>query len=78
MNLGSPYGIVRRSSIYELYTEALDDAVSLWKDYRRFSLPHGSGYANETEEYMTLIRAFEDEYEEAQADAIRRARDQSK
>lgn len=61
-----------------MYTEALDNAVLLWKDYRKFGLPHGSGYANETEEYIALIRAFEDEYEEAQADAIKKAKEQSK
>ena len=64
VDLGSPYGLVKRKDIYPLYTEDLTNAVMLWKDYRRFGLPHGGGYAAETEEYITLISAFEDEYDE--------------
>lgn len=64
VDLGSPYGVVKRCDIYPLYTEDLTNAVMLWKDYRRFGLPHGGGYAAEAEEYITLISAFEDEYDE--------------
>ncbi len=64
VDLGSPYGLVKRKDIYPLYTEDLNQAVRLWKDYKRFGLPHGEGYASETEEYITLISAFEDDYDE--------------
>jgi len=39
--------------------------VEIWKEYGRFGLPHGSGPAGETWEYITLISAFEDEKEAA-------------
>jgi hypothetical protein len=40
----------------------------LWKEYRRFGLPHGAGIAGETYEYVTLIDAFECEFEACMAD----------
>lgn len=45
--------------------EGLDKAIILWKDYKRFGLAHGKGAANETEEYIDLIRTLEDEYDDA-------------
>lgn len=63
VDLGAPYGLVPRREVYPLYTDDLDHAVRLWKDFRRFGLPHGGGSAGECEEYMALIRAFENEYE---------------
>ena len=43
-------------------TDDLWKAVDLWRDYRRFGLPHGSP-GNETADYMALISSFEDEYD---------------
>lgn len=73
VDLGAPYGLMTRREIYRLYTDDLEHAVGLWKDFRRFGLPHGGGCAGECEEYVALIRAFEDEYEAALS--IVRARD---
>ncbi|MGP1418329.1 MAG: hypothetical protein ACTTJZ_00765 [Sphaerochaetaceae bacterium] len=36
--------------------------MDLWRDYRRFGLPHGCP-ENETADYMAVISIFEDEYE---------------
>lgn len=46
----------------------------LWKDYKKFGLAHGLGPANETEEYISIIRAFEDEYDETVAKIQKEAR----
>ncbi len=73
MNLGS-HGILKRKDVYGyLDTEGLNEAVLLWKDYKRFGLAHGRGPADETEEYISLIRAFEDEYDEAVAETRKEA-----
>lgn len=47
-------------------------------DYKKFGLAHGKGPAEESEEYIALIRAFEDEYADAEAEAIRKSKEQSK
>lgn len=74
MDLGSPYGIVLRRDVYTLFTDSLDSAARLWKDFKTFGLPHGEGYARETEEWVSLISAFEDEYAAAQKIIIDRSR----
>ncbi|MGD1832496.1 MAG: hypothetical protein ACPKOP_04035 [Sphaerochaetaceae bacterium] len=43
----------------------MNEAVEIWKEYTRFGLPHASGTAGETWEYIALISAFEDEKEAA-------------
>lgn len=67
------FGILRRRQIYPYLTEDLYHAVRLWKDYRRFGLPHGKGYMDESDEYISLINSFEDTYEEAVNDIRRKA-----
>lgn len=46
----------------------------LWQDFRKFGLPHGRGPADETEEYITLIRAFETEYTKAENDRLKQTK----
>lgn len=65
------HGLLRRVDIYPLLNTKLDEAVMIWQDFRKFGLPHGKGPANETEEYITLIRAFEAEYNRAESDRIK-------
>ena len=64
VDLGPPYGIVLRKDLYPLYTDDLYHVIRLWQDFRKFGLPHGGGYANESEEYIAVISALEDEYNE--------------
>lgn len=63
VDLGKPFGVVTRRQVTDCYTQDLDDAVRLWKDWQRFGLPHGGGYADETEEWLTVVSAFEDDRE---------------
>lgn len=74
VDLGSPYGMVLRKDVYGLYTEDLDHAARLWKEFKTFGLPHGKGYLDENEEYVALISAFEDEYSAVQKIVMDRAR----
>ena len=75
VNLGSR-GIFKRKELYPFMdADGLDEAVILWKDYKRFGLAHGKGAAEETEEYMSLIRAFEDEYDDAVREKTLEARE---
>jgi len=57
--------VITRSELKTYLTDELFEAVEIWKEYGRFGLPHGSGPAGETWEYITLISAFEDEKEAA-------------
>ncbi len=58
------HGILKRKDIYPLLTDDLFEWARRWKDYKRFGLPHGK-VADETEEFMVIVSAFEDEYEDA-------------
>lgn len=65
LDLGSG-NVMRRGDLKRLLTDDLWDAVRLWKDFKRFGLPHGGGPQAETAEYIGLIDALEDEYEDVQ------------
>nr|WP_319473033.1 hypothetical protein [uncultured Sphaerochaeta sp.] len=60
--------MIRRGDLESYLTDDLYEAIDIWKRYTRFGLFHGSGEAAETDEYITLISAFEDEREAAIAD----------
>lgn len=62
------HGILKRKDIYPLFTDDLSYWINKWKEYKRFGLPHGR-LCDETEEYITIINAFEDEYEDAISEA---------
>jgi hypothetical protein len=57
----------------KLITDDLSKAIGIWKDYKRFGLYHHKGPEGESHETLMLINAFEDEYEEAVADAADKA-----
>jgi hypothetical protein len=61
--------IITRAEMRTLLTEDLWDAIRIWKDYRRFGLPNGSGKQGETSELVDLVSAFENEYDDAVAAA---------
>jgi hypothetical protein len=48
-----------------LLTEDLWEAVRIWKDYRRYGLPNGKGMLEESYETISLITAFEEEFNNA-------------
>lgn len=58
-----------RREMKTLITSDLWDAIRIWKDFKRFGLPHGVGIAGENAEVISLIRSFEETYEDVQAAA---------
>lgn len=56
---------ITRKQLKELLTDELWHAMRIWKDFKRFGLPHGCGMSGENAEVIDLLRAFEVEHEDA-------------
>ncbi len=72
LDLGSGR-VITRAEMKTLITDDLGTAIGIWKEYKRFGLHHGKGPEGESYETMMLINAFEDEYEDAVAEAANKA-----
>lgn len=64
--------VIPRGVLKTYLTGDLFEAKEIWREYRRFGLPHAGGEAAETWEYIALISAFEDELEAFQAERRRK------
>ena len=50
-----------RGEIPNFLSDEFWEAYRIWKNYRRYGLPNGRGWAEEPEEILRLIDLFEDE-----------------
>lgn len=69
-----------RGSIKDLYDETFHCAVSLWKRWKQFGLPHNAGWLNERPSVIEAIGIVEDErnlYESRKAEETRKKRGDS-
>ena len=55
-NDGEEREVTPPDDFWELY--------EFWENYHYFGLPHGNGWANEAQETIDLLKAFERAYEE--------------
>ena len=71
---------IKRGSIAEIYDDAFHTAVTLWKRWKQFGLPHGNGWLNERPLVVEVIGLVEDErnlYESRKAEETRKKRGDS-
>lgn len=72
LDLGSGR-VITRAEMKKLITDDLNKAIGIWKDYKRYGFYHNKGPGGESYETKLLIDAFEDEYDDAVAEAANKA-----